>query len=397
MNRFGAYALEALEALWRNRVRSMLTMLGMIIGTSSIIGVLGISRAASGGIKATVASFGDQGIVVFADLNGDDPARARIQYRDVAAIEAATSDRIRWVTPSLSANWELRANGIKYNAPVGSQTDRTTDNLTLHEGRRIDRADVESAAHVVLLSQDLAERFFGTGSALGAQIKIGGAVFRVIGVYDRFKASLLNNATGNSYAEIPFTLFHRLKPGPLDYIQVFPKSGVSIDTADDAVIAALQHIHGARAKYITQDTGAQIGAFNSILSVVALGLTAIGGVALLVAGIGIMNIMLVSVTERTREIGLRKSIGASARDITQQFLTESVLLSLIGGGIGTLVGFGATVLAYAAVKKFVGPAPIPYLLIVSVAVGFSTLIGTVFGTYPAIRAGRLDPIEALRS
>jgi putative ABC transport system permease protein len=107
--------------------------------------------------------------------------------------------------------------------------------------------------------------------------------------------------------------------------------------------------------------------------------------------------MLVSVTERTREIGLRKSIGASAGDITQQFLTEAILLSLMGGGIGTLLGFCAVLLAYVPIARLVGPAPIPYLLIVSVAVGFSTMVGTVFGTYPAIRAGRMDPIEALRS
>jgi putative ABC transport system permease protein len=110
-----------------------------------------------------------------------------------------------------------------------------------------------------------------------------------------------------------------------------------------------------------------------------------------------MNIMLVSVTERTREIGLRKSIGASRNDITLQFLLEAVLLSLIGGGIGALLGFAVTLAAYGAVERFVGPAPIPYLLIISVAVGFSTMIGCVFGTYPAIRAGRMDPIEALRT
>jgi putative ABC transport system permease protein len=110
-----------------------------------------------------------------------------------------------------------------------------------------------------------------------------------------------------------------------------------------------------------------------------------------------MNIMLVSVTERTREIGLRKAIGATRADVLLQFLLEAILLSFIGGGIGTVLGFAATVLAYSAVAAFVGPAPIPYLLIISVAVGFSTVVGCVFGTYPAIRAARMDPIVALRS
>jgi putative ABC transport system permease protein len=110
-----------------------------------------------------------------------------------------------------------------------------------------------------------------------------------------------------------------------------------------------------------------------------------------------MNIMLVSVTERTREIGLRKAIGAKRGDVLLQFLLEAILLSFMGGGTGTLLGFTVTVLAYSSVEKLVGPAPIPYLLIISVAVGFSALVGCVFGTYPAIRAARLDPIMALRS
>jgi putative ABC transport system permease protein len=148
---------------------------------------------------------------------------------------------------------------------------------------------------------------------------------------------------------------------------------------------------------VTQDATAQISAFNTVLNVIAGALSGIGGVALLVAGIGIMNIMLVSVTERTREIGLRKSIGATRGDIVLQFLLEAVLLSFLGGGIGTVLGFTATVLAYSSVAALVGPAPIPYLLIISVAVGFSTLIGCVFGTYPALRASRMDPIAALRS
>ncbi len=178
---------------------------------------------------------------------------------------------------------------------------------------------------------------------------------------------------------------------------MWPRDKNNQRAATDAVQAELRKLHGTHATYITQDAAAQLAGFNSVLSVVAGGLTAIGGVALVVAGIGIMNIMLVSVTERTREIGLRKSIGASRQDIVLQFLLEAILLSLIGGGVGALLGLGVTLAAYIPIEKFVGPAPIPYLLIVSVAVGFSMVVGCVFGTYPALRAGRMDPIEALRS
>ena len=212
-----------------------------------------------------------------------------------------------------------------------------------------------------------------------------------------FRRGLLSNLAGGDYIEIPYTTFHEIKPGSMDFLQAYPQNGVSIDNAGADVIAALQHIHGKRAKYVVQDTAAQLAAFNNVLSIIGTGLAAIGSIALLVAGIGIMNIMLVSVVERTREIGLRKSIGATRSDIMTQFLFEAILLSLMGGGIGMVLGLGTVLLAYKPLAAFVGPAPIPYLLIVSVAVGFSTLVGTVFGTYPALRASRLDPIAALRS
>jgi putative ABC transport system permease protein len=397
VTRFVAYAGEALEAIWRNRTRSLLTMLGMIIGTSSIIAVLGLSRAASGGIKATIASFGSNGLIISVDSDQDDVRSAFIEFRDLPALAAATSGTVQYLVPDLNATYMLRANGISYETTVNSQTDLIFDTLSLREGRRIERADVAGAAHVALLSHPLAQRFFGDAPATGQLVRIGGSRFVIIGVYDDIKAGLLANLTGGDYIEIPYSTMHQIKPGRMDFLQAYALPGVSITAAGDDVVRALQHIHGKRAKYIVQDTDAQLNAFNNVLSVLGTGLAAIGSVALVVAGIGIMNIMLVSVIERTREIGLRKSIGATRVDILTQFLFEAILLSLIGGGIGMLLGLGVVLLAYQPLAAYVGPAPIPYLLIVSVAVGFSTLVGTVFGTYPAVRASRLDPIVALRS
>ena len=397
MNRLVAYSIEAFEAIWRNRTRSLLTMLGMIIGTSSIIGVLGISKAAAGGIKGTLDSLGDAGIIISIDGNQDDPARAQITYRDCELIARLTADKIRYVFPNYNTTYRLRANGIKYDTTVASQNFYVTDTFTLKEGRRIDYNDVTDATHVTLISGGIENRFFKGASALGQTMRIGGSRFTIIGVYDPFKSQLLGGIAGDDYVEIPYSTFHEIQPGPVQFIQAYPQPGVSFTEGSDAIIAALHRLHGERSRYLAQDVGSQLNAFNNTLSVIATGLTAIGGVALVVAGIGIMNIMLVSVAERTREIGLRKSIGASRKDILTQFLLEAVLLSLLGGGIGTLLGLAVTIGGYGLLERFVGPAPIPYLLIVSIAVGFSTLVGTVFGTYPAYRASRLDPIMALRA
>ncbi|MBV9102714.1 MAG: ABC transporter permease [Candidatus Eremiobacteraeota bacterium] len=394
MNRLAAYAGEALEAIWRHRVRSVLTMLGMIIGTASIIGVLGVSRAASGGIAATLASFGDPGIIIAVDPNQDDPQAAQIQYLDLAPLIESTRASVRRIVPLYNATYVLRANGISYETTVSSEDGEPNDTLTLLAGRRIDDDDVASAARVTLLSEPLYHRFFGNAPAIGRVMRIGGSRFRIIGVYNELKSSLLNTIAGGDYIEIPFSTFHEIRPGQVDFIQVFPRAGIA--AASNDVIAELRRLHGPRAQYSTQDATAQLAGFNAVLGVIASGLTAIGGVALLVAGIGIMNIMLVSVTERTHEIGLRKAVGASRADIATQFLLEATLLSLIGGGIGMLVGVVCAIAARVALERLLGAAPIPYLLIISVAVGFSVFVGTVFGTYPALRAGRMDPVEALR-
>jgi len=398
VTRLLAYTREAFEAIWRNRARSMLTMLGMIIGTASVIAVLGIGKAASGGITGTLGSFGNPGFFVSTDPEQDDPAAAAIQYRDAALVGTDDPDIISHVFPTYQRNFHIVANGKDYIGTVASQTDYILDSLQLREGRRIDTNDVATAARVCLLGQPMERRFFGdSGRALGAIVRIDGTRFRVIGVYSDATSSIFSSAGGTDYAEMPYSTFHDLVPGPVDSLNLYAQPDKTLDDVRTSVVATLRHVHGPNAAYQVQDALAFEGAFIKTIGIVGVGLTAIGGVALLVAGIGVMNIMLVSVTERTREIGIRKAIGGSRRDIVLQFLMEAVILSLIGGGIGMLLGIAIVLLAYGIVSGLLGPAPIPWLIIVATAAGFSTFVGVVFGTYPAMRAGKMDPIEALRS
>ena len=397
MSRILAYAREALEAIWRNRARSVLTMLGMIIGTASVIAVLGIGHAASSGINGQLDAFGNPGFIVAVDPKQDDPAAAQIQYRDMVTLTNQNDTTLRYVFPNFQRTYHIKGNGVDYVGAVTSQQGVVFDTLTLHEGRRIDQNDIDTAAHVALVSQALERRLYGGGSALGTVVRVDGVRFRIVGVYDELKAGIFNNVGQSDYIEIPYSTYHQIAPGPIDSLQVYPQPGVTLPQVHDAVVATLRHIHGPRAEYQVQDAVAFLSAFERTIEVVGYGLTAIGGVALVVAGIGIMNIMLVSVNERTREIGIRKAIGGSSRDITLQFLMEAIILSLIGGGTGMAIGIIAVLATYGIVAGLLGPAPIPWLFITSIAVGFSVFVGVVFGTYPAIRAGKLDPIEALRS
>jgi ABC-type antimicrobial peptide transport system permease subunit len=397
LNRVRDYLGEAFTAIWRNRTRSILTMLGMIIGTSSIIAVLGISKAASGGITSTLNSFGDPGITIAVDPNQDDPRAAAIQYRDVRTIANDVGPLVSYIEPSYARPFKLRWNGKSTTTFVASASPKSAPSLTMREGRSLDEADIASGAHVCVITTELAAKLFHDTSPTGQVIDIGSTRCTVVGEFSEVKSSLFNSIGASDFAVIPYTTFREIAPGPIDSLTIYLAPGVSVDRVSEAVDAVLQRLHGARSLYVTQDTTAQFQGFNQVLGIIAIGLTGIGGVALVVAGIGIMNIMLVSVTERTREIGLRKAIGARRSDVMLQFLLEAILLSFMGGGVGTALGFIATLLAYTGVEKLVGPAPIPYLLIISVSVGFATLVGCVFGTYPAIRAARLDPIAALRS
>ncbi len=273
-------------------------MLGMIIGTSSIITVLGISRAASGGISGTLNSFGDLGISINVDPNQDDPQASVIQYRDARTIEEDAGSLLAHIEPSYQRAMTLRANGVTTTTFAVSASEFGPSGLVMREGRRLERDEVLGAAHVCTISGPLSDRFFHGAPALGSVIRIGGTRCTVIGVYAELKGGFFNSIGGNEFIELPYTTFHGIAPGPIDGLKLYAAPGVTVERVSTAITLVLQRLHGSRSKYATQDNTAQVQSFNAVLGVIAAALTGIGGVALLVAGIGIMNIMLVSVTAR---------------------------------------------------------------------------------------------------
>jgi putative ABC transport system permease protein len=401
MSRFLAYIPEAFESIWRNRSRSALSALGMIIGIASVIAVLGLSQAASNGIKQQIASGGDPGFIISVDRAQDNPAAATLYYRDATLLQSYASGAVSRAIPLYNGQGNVPR---IYRITVSGKSDfiavNTTRELnansgfTVDSGRLIDPNDVAAGANVAILSHDAAAKLFPNGDIVDRTINIGSQRVTVIGVVS-LKANLSRSLVGETIW-VPYTTMHRIAPGPIDFIEFWPVSRTQnpVDVIA-AARAAMRRIHPL-GEYTIQDAVAINAIFVNVLSFIGVGLTFIGGVALFVAGVGIMNIMLVSVSERTREIGIRKSIGANAQEISIQFLVEATLLSLGGGLIGSLIGVVIVMFMQPVVEQYLGAAPVPWVFVIGIAAGFSLAVGIGFGSYPAARAGKLDPVEALR-
>jgi putative ABC transport system permease protein len=389
------------QALRSNPVRSLLTGLGMVIGTASVILVVTISLTSQSYILAQIEAVGSN--MVFANYEVGSQQTAAlvdadfIKLSDVEQVRLQLADKIVAVTPIMN-NFDRMViqNKEQDVLIVGSdQYYKPVRNLVVLSGRFLDSSDVAMRQKVALLTDKLAVRLFGgQQAAIGRIIKIHGLQFTIIGTFKEKVSSFGQSELNDETIVIPITVqkyFTRVER--IDPLYVQAKSQALVEPVTAEVSRILESRHRPGAKYKVENLGAILGAARSISFILSLVLLLVSAIALVISGIGIMNIMLVTVTERTREIGLRMAVGASRREILLQFLMEAIMISLGGGTIGILVGVALPL----SVQFFVDNIRIP-ISASSIAIAFavSCFVGLVFGMLPANRASKLNPTEALR-
>ena len=395
----------ALSTLRANRLRSLLTMLGIVIGNASVITLVGVGKGAQNLAEGQLSNLGAN--VLFVVPGNNDTRRQGIDFPKTLVLEDAEAiasqvPSVKRVAPQISLSEVIQAGGVTSTAPVAGVTPEflPVRQFEVAQGRFFTRADLEGARNAAVIGPDLAEKMFGSRPAVGRTLRIRNLPFQVIGVLAPKGAVFGQNQDENAF--IPLTTMVSQLSGrdptygvSLNFISVEARDEQSTGAAAFQITNLLRQRH----RILREDDFAVRSQKDalSIVSTITGGLTlmlaAIGAISLLVGGIGIMNIMLVSVSERTAEIGLRKALGARSGDVLLQFLVESLVLASLGGALGTVLGVGAVSLVAVV-------TPLPAAVgagTVLLTVGLSGSIGLFFGVVPARRAARLDPIVALRS
>jgi len=390
----------AWQSIFSNKLRSSLTMLGIIIGVSAVVLLVALGRGFQTSMQTTFENMGASALYVSSSADKAVKTLRPLTFEDAQALANKTlAPAIAVVSPTLSKGVSASYGNSNVNVQSTGVTPVITQikNYELAGGRFISDQDVTARENVVVLGYQTALDLFGSQSPLGKSIRVGGMKFQVIGVIEK-----MGGFAGDSYILMPLTTMQSKIAGGNDVQQIAVKAASpdQVDSAIAEITSILRARHyvtpGAADDFQIRDMREVLNSMQQTLATFSIFLSSVGAISLIVGGIGIMNIMLVSVTERTREIGIRKAIGAKRRDILLQFLIEAAALSLSGGLIGLLLAVGGSM--------FMRNVPMGNLTIeaqisagvVILALAVSIGIGVISGTYPAFRAARLDPIESLR-
>jgi putative ABC transport system permease protein len=389
----------AVFSIKANKMRSILTMLGIIIGIASVIIISAIGNGGKYQIQKSLEQFGTNRLIFYMNWQKQSEITFRdyINDRDIEAIQQIPG--IEAITPLFEEWTAIRVRDSRMDVIlIGANEDsQIINNVEMVQGRFISNRDVESFTSHIVISEKDALSLFGKVNVVGEAITVntfkGPVDFNIIGV-TRYEENIFSGSMnqGRSQIFIPISTIMRIYNQDVYYgfnLKIMDR--IHMENISGQVIRLLERLHNNKDKYNVFNLEQMLESVNRVINTVTRILTLIAGIALLVGGIGVMNIMLVAVTERIREIGIKKAVGAGRRDILLQFITESAVISLIGGGIGILLGIalGTSLSFLLKLPPFIGFYDILFALVLSVS------IGLFFGVYPASRAAKLDPIEAL--
>ena len=396
----------AFRALVRNKMRAALTMLGIIIGVSAVIAMVSIGQGASASVQAQIESIGTNLLFVSAGAQNvggvrsgtGDSGTNTLTVEDLEAIKRELPS-VSMVTPAINARSQLVAGNMNWNTSVQGVSEQYPDvrKWQVQSGSFFTDTDVRTAARVIVIGQTIADNMFPGMDAVGQTLRVSNLPFRVVGVMVR-KGQDQGGRDQDDTAFAPYTTVQKKVLGNTR-VQIAYVSAITEDatyTAQSQISDLLRQRHKLTSNepddFTVRNMTDVAEAANETSKTMTILLACIAGVSLLVGGIGIMNIMLVSVTERTREIGIRMAIGARSSAVRSQFLIESIVLSLTGGTVGILLGIGLSL----AIPAMLGWPTLVSMMAIVGSVLFSVAVGVFFGYYPARKAASLDPIEALR-
>jgi len=393
----------ALTAIKSNKMRSFLTMLGIIIGISSVIAITSIGDSAKGAVGKEFEAYGMNNMYIYLNwqMTQDGIEESDlIMPEDIEALKARFPEDIKYIVPNIQSQSDTKVGRVEGKLDmygVGADYNLHKKNMTILHGRMITKSDVDGRKDRIVIEKKAALNLFNREDAVGETLSVvineELKDLTIVGVYEVPASIFEGMFMSDSYSTyVPYTILEYADRATWA-VELYTNEKKNQDQLGKELTTYLARIKDKEPNfYVFESAESQLGQINKILGTLSIAIGAIAAISLVVGGIGIMNIMLVSVTERTREIGIRKSLGARTKDILMQFLIESMIISAIGGFIGTILGIviAAVGMSFAKIAVVIDPK------VIVLAVGFSAVVGMFFGLYPARKAAKLDPIEALR-